>query len=80
MNKRLKARSEALGITSCELKEEGCLRTWALSWAHSKKSRFIVTDEDWMEAVLACPHCHAKIEAMSHDEMYAKVTEAIARR
>jgi hypothetical protein len=65
---------------TCELKEDGCLRAFSLSWAHSKKSRYIVTDDDWMEAALACPHCHDKIEAMSHEEMFEKVMSAIGRR
>jgi hypothetical protein len=80
MNERLKRRSIELGIDSCEIKLEGCLRKWALSWAHSKKSRFIVSDSDWMEAVLACPSCHAEIEGMSHEEMKRIVTETISKR
>lgn len=81
MNLRLKKMFLDRGLAqSCELNEDGCMRTFALSWAHSKKSRFILSNEDWMEAALACPHCHDKIEAMSHDAMYEKVMGAISRR
>lgn len=80
MNARLKKMAEAKGIHQCEVRLDGCLKTWALTWAHSKKSRFIVTDDEWMEAALACVHCHDKIEAMPHDQMYKIVTEAINNR
>lgn len=69
------------GITSCELRLPGiCLGTWALSAAHSKKSRYLITDEDWLEACLADCACHEAIEKMSHEEMHRLVTEAIAKR
>lgn len=80
MNARLKKMAVEKGICTCEVKLEGCLKNWALTWAHSKKSRFLVTDEDWMEAALCCVSCHNKIEAMSHEEMFKKVTNAIANR
>jgi hypothetical protein len=80
MNARLKKMAIDKGITRCELRLPGCLKTWALTWAHSKKSRFLITEEDWMEAALCCVACHEKIEAMSHELMHKKVTEAIERR
>lgn len=82
MNKRLAKMFIDRGLPqTCEIKlDSGCMRTFSLSWAHSKKSRFIVSDSDWMEAALACPHCHGKIEAMSHEQMYEHVMEAIGRR
>lgn len=79
-NRRLKKMAEEKGIRSCELKLEGCLKTWALSWGHSKKSRFIVTEEDWLEAALVCPSCHAKQESLPHAEGYAMIMEAINKR
>jgi len=81
MNLRLKKMFLDRGLPqTCEIKLEGCLRTFALSWAHSKKSRFLIEDSDWMEAALACPHCHGKIEAMSHEQMFEHVMKAIKAR
>jgi hypothetical protein len=64
----------------CEIKLAGCLGNRFLTWAHSKKSRFIVSDWDWQEAARACISCHRRIEEMSHDEMHKIITTAIARR
>lgn len=81
MNARLKKEvGDRLGIKSCEIKLDGCLMDFAMSWAHSRKSRFLVTDEDWMHAALACCYCHDKIEAMSHEAMFKKVSDAIDKR
>ena len=81
MNQRLKKRHIEKGYPqSCELKLDGCLEAWALSWAHSRKSRFLQKDEDWMHACLACVSCHNKVEAMSHDAMFAVVSRAINNR
>ena len=77
MNRRL----NHLGINFCEIAISGtCVGSIMLSWAHSKKSRFLVTDEDWMEAARCCIPCHEKIEAMSHADMEAMVKKAIAGR
>ena len=66
---------------TCEIKLDNCQKTWALSWAHSKKGRDIVTDEDWMEAALSCQNCHFQLDnRMSKEEMHEKVTAAIAKR
>ena len=80
MNQKLKAILGPLGITSCELRMQGCLGSWALSMAHSRKSRFLTDDEKWMHACLACHACHDKAEAMSHEKMFEVVSEAIAKR
>lgn len=81
MNLRLKKLLLSLGITACEIKLPGCLRNFALSFAHSKKSRFLITEEDWMEAALACAACHDKLDnRMSHEEMNSLVKAAIANR
>ena len=68
-----------LGITHCEL-HSGCWNNFGLTWAHSMKSRFLITPEDWMQACRACIPCHEKIESMSHAEMRAIVVAAIERR
>ena len=80
MSQKLKALLEPLGITSCELRMKGCLGSWVLSMAHSRKSRFLTDDEKWMHACLACNSCHDKVEAMSHEEMFRLVSDAIAKR
>jgi len=81
MNKRLAKMFIERGLPQrCELKLDGCMKTWALQWCHSRKSRFINTDEEWMDAALGCPSCHGKIEAMTHDQMFEHVKEAIGRR
>lgn len=73
---KLKRIFEAAGITRCEM----CFGTFALGFAHSKKRRFIQTDEDWEEVALLCQPCHEKIEHSGHDNMLAAVREIIRRR
>lgn len=51
-----------------------------LTWAHAQKSRFLVTDADWMEAARCCIPCHDHIEAFSHEEMAQVVRAAIDSR
>lgn len=81
MNQRLKERHIENGYPqTCELKLGGCLKSWACSWAHSKKGRFIQTDDDWMTAVLACVHCHNAIELLPRAEMEKVVLNTIAAR
>ena len=80
MNVRLKKRSLEMGITTCEVRLEGCLINWALTWAHSYKGRNITTDERWMEAVCACVACHDKIELMKENEMGDLIRKIIANR
>ena len=80
MNIRLKKRSIELGITTCEIKFSGCLKNWALTWAHSRKGRNIICDDHWMEAALACVHCHDKIELMKEQEMGDLIRKIISNR
>lgn len=65
-----------MGITRCEL----CGGTFGLSFAHSKKRRFIQTDEDWYEVALLCQKCHETVEFAGHEEMYRAIREIIERR
>lgn len=51
-----------------------------MSAAHSKKSRFLLTDDDWMTAVLSCANCHPIIESWTHEAMEKIVLDTIARR
>lgn len=70
-----------LKISECEIRIPGiCVRHIMLTWAHSKKSRFLVLDRDWREAARCCLPCHDHIEALPHREMHRLVTAAIARR
>ena len=78
--KTLKKEFEYKGITTCELRYEGCWINNALSYAHSKKRRFICTEDDLREVALACVPCHQKIERLPHDEMERIVREVIERR
>ncbi len=81
MNRRLKAELTKLGIHECEIQIKGrCVRSIMLSFAHSKKSRFLITDQDWLEAALCCIPCHDVIEALPHDQMKEAVLAAISRR
>ena len=72
--------NRALQIKECELKLPGCWRIVKLTWAHSKKSRFLVTLKDWLTAARACIHCHDIVEAMPHEEMEKVINAAIAKR
>lgn len=70
-----------LGIQHCEIRMPGiCAGRRFLSWAHSQKARYLLTDKDWQEAARCCIPCHDTIEKMSHAEMKRIIREAIARR
>lgn len=69
-----------LRISECEIKLKGCWRRTGLTWAHSRKSRFLVLDKDWKEAARSCLYCHQIIEVMKHSQMHKIIVEAIARR
>lgn len=73
---KLKQKFERLGITRCEL----CFGTFGLSFAHSRKRRFIQTDEDWEEVALLCQPCHEKIEFSGHEAMYDEIRRIIGER
>lgn len=73
---KLKQRFESAGITRCEV----CFGTFGLAFAHSKKRRFILTDEDWEQVALLCQPCHEKIEFSGHDSMYEAILDIISKR
>jgi hypothetical protein len=65
----------------CELKiPRVCIGNRMLTWAHSRKSRFLVSIKDWQTAVRSCLACHQHIEALPHKEMRRIVETAIAAR
>ena len=75
------AKLNKLEIRSCEVRlPHRCVGSVMLTWAHSKKSRFLVTSKDWQEAARCCLPCHDFIESLPHSEMKRIVQEAIARR
>ncbi len=75
------AKLNNLGIRHCELGiSPYCYKTSGLTWAHSKKSRFLVTPKDWQDAARACLPCHSMAEEMPHAEMFRVIREAIGRR
>lgn len=70
-----------LKITRCEIRISGiCLHTSMLTWAHSKKSRFLLTSKDWQEAARACLPCHQYLERLPHKQMKAMIVAAINDR
>lgn len=57
--------AEARGLTECEIKLPGCMRTFGLAPAHRKKRVYYQTVEelaDENEWVAGCQHCHNLIE------------------
>lgn len=82
VRRQLKAEFEARGITRCEFNlSPDCKRDNWLSFAHSKKRRFITTDAELRECALACTPCHNELDLrMTHAEMYDAVRNVIARR
>ena len=66
-------------ITTCELRYEGCWIDNTLSFAHSKRRRFIEGDE-LSEVILACCFCHRILDEKPREETYEIVREIIANR
>lgn len=69
-------------ITRCER----CGGTFALSFAHRVKRRFITTDEELRTVALLCQQCHAWAEygdrdnPGTHERMYDIISGLIERR
>jgi hypothetical protein len=63
---------ELLGVNVCS--------KHAVCWAHTKKSRFLTTSEDWQDAAHSCLPCHDYVEPLGHKKMAVLVKAAIARR
>lgn len=72
----LKQSFATAGITRCE----ECGSDNFLSFAHSKKRRFITTREDLYDVALLCVPCHEKIEYRGHEYMYNEVRRICDRR
>lgn len=79
MREQLKPRFEAVGITRCEFRYDGCWRDNGLSFAHTKKRRNL-RDGELEIVALACIPCHNKIELLKEEVMTKVVLEVIAQR
>lgn len=75
----LKVEHESMGITTCELRYEGCWNDDALGFAHAAKRRKL-TSVDLKHAIVACGSCHDKIEFLKPEEMERIVNETIHNR
>lgn len=80
VRRELSAEFAAAGITSCELRLDGCWGDRALGWAHGRKRRHLKGDELKTLTALACNPCHARIEYLPAPEMLAIVQSVIERR
>lgn len=67
-NREMKKECIRLGIFRCEVGKDGCHGT-PDGFAHSRKGRNMTTLEHYMEACLACNHCHEIIELLPEQEM-----------
>lgn len=63
------------GIYSCELRLSGCILTLYLGFAHTKKRRNIINDEDMRRVVLACQPCHERVEYHSVENTGKTMTD-----
>lgn len=76
IRKTIKAEFERDGITSCEV----CGSTFALSFAHRLKRRFITDDSELRRVALLCQKHHDELEYSGHENMYQRITEIIQAR
>lgn len=80
VRRQLKVEYDAMGITTCELRYEGCKYDDYLSFAHGRKRRKLIGDELRTLTILCCTPCHDKIEFLPPDEMLRIVIDTIAKR
>jgi hypothetical protein len=77
---KLKKEFAAKGITTCELKYEGCKNDDWLSFAHGRKRRKLEGDELKTLTILACNPCHDRVEFLPAEEMLRIVENVITNR
>lgn len=78
---KLKEEFYAKGIVTCELRWKGCWVNSALGFAHSKRRRFIKTDEELREVLLICQNCHMLLDDKhTHEETEKIVLDVIKSR
>lgn len=65
------------GITTCQLRYEGCWINDGLGFAHATRRRFIpLSNKERLECViLACQNCHTKLDRHPHSETERIVKE-----
>jgi hypothetical protein len=73
---KIKRQFEIWNIKSCEV----CGGTFALSFAHRYKRRFITDDSELRVVVLLCQVHHAELEVLPHEEMFQRISELIEQR
>lgn len=76
----MKKQFEEWGVTQCELGYEGCFVNNFLGFAHSKRRRFVHTEEDWGCVLLACQSCHEILDRKPHRETERVVLEGVQER
>jgi len=79
VRRNLKPKFERVGITTCELRYEGCWSDNGLGFAHTKKRANLGPGELSVVALL-CNSCHDKIEILPEEEMTKVVLATIAAR
>lgn len=67
------------GITTCELRYEGCWNDDALGFAHAAKRRKLIR-EDLKHVILACNPCHDLLEVKPPEEMKRIVDQICQQR
>ena len=76
---KLKLKFAEWGVTTCEVRFQGCWRDNGLSFAHAKKRRNLRQGE-LSEVVLACAPCHTELELLPEAEMTKIVRRIIKNR
>lgn len=79
IRRELKNEFQELGITSCEIRFDGCWVNNALSFAHLDKRRHLTADELRI-VVLCCIPCHSIIEAWPREKMKSFLEKIIIER
>lgn len=74
--RELKRIFEQMNITFCEI----CGTRDFLSFAHSRKRRFITDDAGMKEVALLCIADHEILERLPHELMFERITEIINKR
>ena len=79
INKKIQEQCLKRGIYYCELGFEGCWHDWECHPAHRHKRNWYLGKPellyDYNQWVIACNHCHSKIEydAKKTDEVFKKL-------
>lgn len=73
---KLKDEFERMGLTACEV----CGGTFALSFAHRYKRRFIHDEKELATVALLCQKHHEELEHSGHEKMFEGITRIIEKR